>query len=71
MSNIYLSGEYTKKNSSYHVEDSAYKWDNFQKILVKNRIDFKSFKNVVEVGCGAGQIISNAKKVPYLTNLIL
>ena len=56
MSNIYLSGEYTNKNSSYHIEDSVYKWDNFQKILSKSGIDFKSFKNIVEVGCGAGQI---------------
>ena len=62
MSNIYLSGEYTKRNSSYHVEDSAYKWNNFQKIIVKSGINLKSFKNVVEVGCGSGQIISNAKK---------
>jgi len=68
MSNIYLSGEYTNKNSSYHIEDSVYKWNNFQKILSRSGIDFKSFKNIVEVGCGAGQIITNAKKSSMFNN---
>ena len=68
MGNIYLSGEYTKNNTSYHVEDSKFKWNNFEKIITKNKVNFKSFKNIVEVGCGAGQIISNAKKSDLFIN---
>ena len=68
MDNIYLSGEYTKNNTSYHVEDSKFKWNNFEKIITKNKVNFKSFKNIVEVGCGAGQIISNAKKSDLFIN---
>jgi SAM-dependent methyltransferase len=68
MSNIYLSGEYTKNNASYHVEDSKYKWNNFKKIIIKNKININSFKNIVEVGCGAGQIISNSKESGLFNN---
>jgi len=66
--NIYLSGEYINNNSTYHVEDSNYKWNNFKNILTKSGIDSKSFNNVVEVGCGAGQIISNAKNSDLFYN---
>ena len=60
--NIYLSGEYNKINPTYHVEDSFYKWNNFKKLLLKSKINYRSFKNIVELGCGSGQILSQAKK---------
>ena len=38
MKNIdrYLSGDYKKKNHSYHIEDSAFKWKNLLNILCTN-----------------------------------
>ena len=56
MSNIdrYLSGDYIKKNHSYHIEDSEFKWKNFLNIL-KNHFKFKNKFNF-DIGCGSGQI---------------
>lgn len=49
------NSEYLQKNQSYHTEDSSYKANNIIKILKKNNI---LFKDVVEVGCGAGQVLN-------------
>jgi SAM-dependent methyltransferase len=60
--NIYTSGHYNKNNPTYHLEDSGFKWNNFKKLILKSNVDYKLFKNVAEVGCGVGQILSLAKK---------
>lgn len=53
--NIYGTGEYLKNNSTWHTEDSPWKASNIEAILKANAIRFDT---VVEVGCGAGQILA-------------
>tara|TARA_B100001093_G_scaffold511838_1_gene580598 strand:+ start:3509 stop:4234 length:726 start_codon:yes stop_codon:yes gene_type:complete len=65
---IYSSGEYITKNHSYHTEDSFFKWSNFKNILKKSNFNFEKIKSILEIGCGAGQIISNAKKSGLFNN---
>ncbi len=60
--NRYLSGDYTKKNHSYHMEDSEFKWKNFSNILKKSNFNFNQINSITEVGCGSGQILNEAKK---------
>jgi predicted RNA methylase len=52
--NIYESGEYLEKNSTWHVEDSLWKAHQIHSILSKNKIESKT---ICEVGCGAGEIL--------------
>ena len=59
MINIYTSDQYLKKNPTYHVEDSKFKSNNFIKILKINKFNFNEVSNVVDVGCGLGEIIKN------------
>ena len=58
---LYSKGQYKKKNHSYHVEDSEFKWKIFKNILIKSNFIFNDIESVVEVGCGAGQVLANAK----------
>ena len=62
MNNIdrYLSGDYTKKNHSYHIEDSNFKWSNFVKILKKSNLNLNKVNSVSDIGCGSGQILIKA-----------
>ena len=53
------NSEYLQKNQSYHTEDSSYKAKNIIHLLRKNNI---SFNNVVEVGCGAGQVLNSVSE---------
>lgn len=59
MSNIdrYLSGDYIKKNHSYHTEDSKFKWKNFSNILKKSNINLNEINYISDIGCGSGQIL--------------
>jgi hypothetical protein len=62
--NIYESGEYLKKNSTWHVEDSPWKANQIHNILSKNNIESKT---ICEVGCGAGEILKQlSNKLPYV-----
>ena len=61
----YSSDEYLKKNSTYHVEDCKFKSSNIIKILKKNKFNFNEVSNVVDVGCGLGEIIKNLQKTNY------
>ena len=54
MSNIYESGEYAKTNPSFHERDSRWKSSKIIKIMERNSLQPKS---VIEVGCGAGEIL--------------
>ena len=56
------STEYYKKNPTYHVEDAEFKWNNFKNAILQSKIDFSKVRNIGEVGCGSGQILSLAKK---------
>jgi len=58
--NIYESGEYLKNNPSWDLEDSEWKANEVIKVLKKNQIQAK---NIVEVGCGAGGILSQLQMV--------
>ena len=62
MSNIdrYLSGDYTKKNHSYHTEDSKFKWKNFSNILQKSNLNLN--KTVLE----ADLLISKGWWIPEI-----
>tara|TARA_B100000963_G_scaffold356173_1_gene375771 strand:+ start:436 stop:1164 length:729 start_codon:yes stop_codon:yes gene_type:complete len=59
--NRYVSGDYTKKNQSYHSEDSKFKWKNFYKILKRSNLNLKELKSITDIGCGGGQILIHAK----------
>jgi len=56
------STEYYKKNPTYHVEDAEFKWNNFKNAILQSKIDFSKARNIGEIGCGSGQILSLAKK---------
>ena len=51
---LYLSGEYLDKHPSWHVEDSAWKASQVLAMLSRHGLGIHS---VVEVGCGAGEIL--------------
>jgi SAM-dependent methyltransferase len=55
---IYQNGEYLAKNKDWHAAESPWKAQNILTILQKNKV---SFESVVEVGCGAGQILTELK----------
>ncbi len=57
MSKLYTEAEseYLQHNSDWHVGDSPWKAEQIVKILTKNKI---SPKTVVEIGCGAGEILN-------------
>ena len=50
----YLDGEYADKNPSFHVEDSPWKAQQILKGIRRCRL---SPLSIVEVGCGAGDIL--------------
>lgn len=52
--NIYETGEYARRNPTYHVQDSAWKARQILKMLGKNGLQPQS---VCEIGCGAGEIL--------------
>lgn len=51
---MYTSGEYSKHNPSWHVEDSPWKARQVIKMLQRNNL---LPKTVCEVGCGTGEIL--------------
>ena len=48
-------GEYLKNNPTWHIEDSPWKARQIYQILSQNSLNPKS---IVEVGCGAGEILN-------------
>jgi len=59
---LYISNKYNKLNPNYHIEDSEFKAKNLLTILNKNFFDFKKINNVIDVGCGAGEVLKFIKK---------
>jgi hypothetical protein len=60
MSDIYSSGEYLEAtNQAWHTKDSPWKADQIFRIIRNNSIHPK---NIAEIGCGAGQILSELSK---------
>jgi 2-polyprenyl-3-methyl-5-hydroxy-6-metoxy-1,4-benzoquinol methylase len=63
--NIYTSGEYISLNPSYHVEDSPWKAQKILTMIAKHNLKPES---IVEVGCGAGEILHQLQiQLPYET----
>tara|TARA_Y200000002_G_scaffold316418_1_gene274730 strand:+ start:384 stop:1082 length:699 start_codon:yes stop_codon:yes gene_type:complete len=56
---IYNNSEYMDKNPSWHVEHSAWKADQVKKIINQNDL---TLNKIIEVGCGAGEILVNLSK---------
>lgn len=54
MQNIYRDGSYLDRNSTWHVEDSPWKARQIMRMLARHELEAKT---VVEVGCGAGEIL--------------
>ena len=61
-----INNDYSKDNSNYlqanptwHVEDSAWKASQILKMLERNKVEPKS---VVEIGCGAGEILNQLQQ---------
>jgi cyclopropane fatty-acyl-phospholipid synthase-like methyltransferase len=53
--NIYKDGAYLDKNQTWHVEDSPWKAKQILQIIRKNQL---SPATICEIGCGAGEILS-------------
>lgn len=56
---IYTSGEYLKKNPTWHVEESPWKAKQVLQIMKQNGI---TPKTICEVGCGAGEILKQLQE---------
>ena len=52
---VYTSGDYLENNPSWHVEDSPWKAKKILRMLKRHDL---YPENVAEVGCGAGEILS-------------
>jgi len=57
---MYESGQYFKNNPSWHAEHSAWKAKQITKIINNNKLIPHS---ICEVGCGAGEILVQLKKM--------
>ena len=72
-SDFYTSSDYTKKNPTYHEEDSPHKWRNFKRCLEfssKNKkIKLSSIKSVCEIGCGAGGILNQLQISNFINGI--
>jgi SAM-dependent methyltransferase len=66
-SNIYTNGKYFENNPTWDVEDSQWKADIITSIFERNKL---AIHQLVEVGCGAGGILSClAEKNPNIKTL--
>ncbi len=52
--NIYTSGEYLKKNPTWHIEESPWKAKQVMHMMRRDRI---APGTICEVGCGAGEVL--------------
>lgn len=55
----YCSGEYARDNPDWDITDSPWKANKITEILSFNKLEFNS---VVEVGCGAGAVLSELEQ---------
>jgi SAM-dependent methyltransferase len=58
-STIYLEGEYLAKNPQWHVEESPWKAKQVLRMLRQNHL---SPKTICDVGCGAGEVLSQLQR---------
>ncbi|HMT27771.1 MAG TPA: class I SAM-dependent methyltransferase [Bacteroidia bacterium] len=63
---FYTKGEYLAKHPEWHTEDAAWKASNILKMLGKNNLHPSS---VIEIGCGAGEILKKMQdQLPATVN---
>lgn len=56
---VYANGEYLQQNPTWHVEDSAWKAAQILSALSRNNVDPRT---ICEVGCGAGEVLSQLQQ---------
>lgn len=66
MHDLYTTGQYLDKNSTWGAEDSPWKADHVFKIIKNNDIYPKT---IAEIGCGAGIILSELKRKKFLKDV--
>lgn len=68
MSNLYTANnsDYLSKNKTWHIEDSFWKSQQIDKIVTRNSLNLNS---IVEIGCGAGEIIAQLQKIYSTQNI--
>src|SRR5690242_7906120 len=59
MLDLYTSGEYLKKNPTWHVGESPWKAREILRILMRNNI---MPETICEVGCGAGEVLKQLQE---------
>lgn len=64
---IYFDGTYLENNPTWHQEDAQWKAEQIRKIIEKNRLHPK---NICEVGCGSGEVLSRLSESFRKTELI-
>ena len=57
--NLYLDGEYLLKNPEWHVEESPWKAKQVLRMLRQNGL---APKNICDLGCGAGEVLSQLQR---------
>ena len=62
----YQNGDYLENSSDWHVQDSPWKAQQIKKIIDRNKM---SLKSVCEIGCGAGEILSQLSRMPSFTEI--
>jgi len=60
------NSEYLKKNATWHTQDSEWKAKQIVKLVKNNKLEIK---NVVEIGCGAGEILVQLQKMLNDSNI--
>src|SRR5260370_5728878 len=60
MREIYVSGEYLKKNPDWHIEEAPWKVKQIVKMLAKHKLRPKS---IGEIGCGVGEVLRQLQAV--------
>ncbi len=64
--NIYTSGEYLKKNPTWHVEESPWKVKQIIRMMTQSSIVPRT---ICEVGCGAGEVLRQLQE--YMDTICL
>lgn len=59
MQDLYVSDRYAELNATWHEEDSPWKANHIEKILVDNGVQFET---LCEVGCGTGEVLLNLSR---------
>jgi SAM-dependent methyltransferase len=66
ISSRYRNGQYLEKTKTWHLEDSPWKAEQIEKIIVQNSLRPST---VGEIGCGAGGVIKALSERPYFDDV--